>query len=375
MPPSITPAERRKRLIMAFVFALIALLGVVVVLYAWELPPFTTPIESTENAQVRGQVTLISPQVSGYVVDVLVQDFQTVHRGDLLVQIDERIYRQRVAQGEAQVAAAKAALANFQQQRRSAEATIAQAKASVENAHAQALKAEADWSRIKALVADGSLSERERDQTFAAHAQAMAGVTQSEAALRIAQENLRTVEVNRGALEAAVANAQAALQLARIDLANTEIRAARDGRLGQVNVRVGAYVTAGTQLTALVPQPLWVIANMKETQMANVAVGQPAWFTVDALNHARLTGYVERISPAAGSEFSVIPPDNATGNFVKIAQRIPVRIAITPDQPLAERLRPGMSVVASINTAGKATPSSPADRPAPDAARAPESKP
>jgi multidrug resistance efflux pump len=375
MPPSITPAERRKRLIMAFVFALIALLGVVVVLYAWELPPFTTPIESTENAQVRGQVTLISPQVSGYVVDVLVQDFQTVHRGDLLVQIDERIYRQRVAQGEAQVAAAKAALANFQQQRRSAEATIAQAKASVENAHAQALKAEADWSRIKALVADGSLSERERDQTFAAHAQAMAGVTQSEAALRIAQENLRTVEVNRGALEAAVANAQAALQLARIDLANTEIRAARDGRLGQVNVRVGAYVTAGTQLTALVPQPLWVIANMKETQMANVAVGQPAWFTVDALNHARLTGCVERISPAAGSEFSVIPPDNATGNFVKIAQRIPVRIAITPDQPLAERLRPGMSVVASINTAGKATPSSPADRPAPDAARAPESKP
>ena len=360
---------------MAFVFALIALLGVVVVLYAWELPPFTTPIESTENAQVRGQVTLISPQVSGYVVDVLVQDFQTVHRGDLLVQIDERIYRQRVAQGEAQVAAAKAALANFQQQRRSAEATIAQAKASVENAHAQALKAEADWSRIKALVADGSLSERERDQTFAAHAQAMAGVTQSEAALRIAQENLRTVEVNRGALEAAVANAQAALQLARIDLANTEIRAARDGRLGQVNVRVGAYVTAGTQLTALVPQPLWVIANMKETQMANVAVGQPAWFTVDALNHARLTGCVERISPAAGSEFSVIPPDNATGNFVKIAQRIPVRIAITPDQPLAERLRPGMSVVASINTAGKATPSSPADRPAPDAARAPESKP
>lgn len=359
---------------MAFVFALIALAGVFVVLYAWELPPFTTPIESTENAQVRGQVTLISPQVSGYVVDVLVQDFQTVRRGELLVRIDDRIYRQRVAQGEAQVATAKAALANFQQQRRSAEAMIAQAKANVENAHAQALKAEADWSRIKALVADGSLSERERDQTFAAHAQAMAGVTQSEAALRIAQENLRTVEVNRGALEAAVANAQAALQLARIDLANTEIRAARDGRLGQVNVRVGAYVTAGTQLTALVPQPLWVIANMKETQMANVAVGQPAWFTVDALNHARINGYVERISPAAGSEFSVMPPDNATGNFVKIAQRIPVRIAIAPDQALTERLRPGMSVVVSINTAGKPAPSpAPAsDHAAPAAAPLPE---
>lgn len=338
---------------MAFFFALIALAGVLVVLYAWSLPPFTTPIESTENAQVRGQVTLISPQVSGYVVAVSVQDFQTVRHGELLVKIDDRIYRQRVAQGEAQVATAKAALANAQQQRRSAEATIAQAKAGVQSAHAQALKAEADWRRIKALVADGSLSERERDQTFAAHAQALAGVTQADAALRIAQENLRTVEVNRAALEAAVANAQAALQLARIDLANTEIRAPRDGRLGQVTVRVGAYVTAGTQLTALVPPTLWVIANMKETQMANVAVGQPAWFTVDALNHARINGHIERISPAAGSEFSVLPPDNATGNFVKIAQRIPVRIAIAPDQPLAERLRPGMSVVVSIDTAAQ----------------------
>ncbi len=338
---------------MAFVFAFIALAGVLVVLYAWGLPPFTTPIESTENAQVRGQVTLISPQVSGYVVDVPVQDFQSVRHGELLVKIDDRIYRQRVAQGEAQVATAKAALANAQQQRRSAEAVIAQAKAGVQSAHAQALKAEADWRRIKALVADGSLSERERDQTFAAHAQATAGVTQADAALRIAQENLRTVEVNRAALEAAVANAQAALQLARIDLANTEIRAPRDGRLGQVTVRVGAYVTAGTQLTALVPQTLWVIANMKETQMANVAVGQPAWFTVDALNHARINGHIERISPAAGSEFSVLPPDNATGNFVKIAQRIPVRIAIAPDQPLAERLRPGMSVVVSIDTAAQ----------------------
>ena len=338
---------------MAFVFALIALAGVLVVLYAWSLPPFTTPIESTENAQVRGQVTLISPQVSGYVVDVPVQDFQTVHHGELLVKIDDRIYRQRVAQGEAQVASAKAALADAEQQRRSAEAAITQAQAGVENARAQALKADADWRRIKALVADGSLSERERDQTFAAHAQAMAGVTQADAAQRIAQENLRTVEVNRAALEAAVANAQAALQLARIDLANTEIRAPRDGRLGQVTVRVGAYVTAGTQLTALVPHTLWVIANMKETQMANVAVGQPAWFTVDALNHARIDGHVERISPAAGSEFSVLPPDNATGNFVKIAQRIPVRIAIAPDQPLAERLRPGMSVVVSIDTAAQ----------------------
>lgn len=352
-PPGTVPAsasENRKRLTSAFAFGLIALIGVLVVLYAWSLPPFTTPIESTENAQVRGQVTLISPQLGGYIVEVPVQDFQHVRHGDLLVKIDDRIYRQRVAQGGAQVAAAKAALANATQQRRSAEAAIAQGSAGIDNAQAQAVKAEADLHRVEELVADGSLSQRERDQARAARAQAVAAVTQARASLDIARENLRSVEVNRGSLEAAVASAEAALQLARIDLANTEIRAPRDGQLGQVGVRLGAYVNAGSQLTAIVPDALWVIANMKETQMAHVLPGQPATFLVDALDHARLKGNVERISPATGSEFSVLPADNATGNFVKIAQRIPVRIAIDPDQPLAARLRPGMSVVVSIDT-------------------------
>lgn len=148
-----------------------------------------------------------------------------------------------------------------------------------------------------------------------------------------------------------MASSEAAVKLAEIDLANTHIVAPRDGQLGQVTVRQGAYVNAGAQLTALVPNTMWIIANMKETQMANVAVGQPVTFSVDALGNARLRGHVERISPATGSEFSVIAPDNATGNFVKIAQRIPVRISIDPNQPLSQRLRPGMSVVTTIDTA------------------------
>jgi multidrug resistance efflux pump len=147
-----------------------------------------------------------------------------------------------------------------------------------------------------------------------------------------------------------VAGAQAALRLAEIDLGNTELRAPSDGQLGAVTVRVGAYVSAGSQLTSLVPPQRWVVANLKETQMAHVRPGQPVTFTVDALEHAALRGHVERSSPATGSEFSVIPPDNATGNFVKIAQRIPVRIAIDPGQPLAAQLKPGMSVVVSIDT-------------------------
>jgi multidrug resistance efflux pump len=220
----------------------------------------------------------------------------------------------------------------------------------VQNAAAQAARASADLRRVEELAADGSLSARERDAARATRAQTVAATEQARAALEIARQNLRTVDVNRAALEAGVANAEAAVKLAEIDLANTRILAPRDGQLGQVSVRLGAFVNAGTQLTALVPRTMWVVANMKETQMADVRLGQPVTFTVDALDHARLRGHVEEIAPATGSEFSVIQPDNATGNFVKIAQRIPVRIAIEPNQPLAQRLRPGMSVVPSIDT-------------------------
>ncbi|MCY1446523.1 Multidrug export protein EmrA [compost metagenome] len=159
--------------------------------------------------------------------------------------------------------------------------------------------------------------------------------------------------VNRAALEASVENAKAAVELARIDLDNTRVTAPRDGHLGQIGTRLGAYVNSGAQLMALVPDTLWVIANMKETQMANVRIGQPVSFTVDALNHLKLHGHVQQISPATGSEFALLQADNATGNFVKIAQRIPVRITVDADQPEARRLRPGMSVVVSIDTRGE----------------------
>jgi multidrug resistance efflux pump len=331
-------------------FSIVALAGVLIVLYAWELPPFHSTIESTENAMVRGQVTIISPQLSGYIVEVRVQDFQRVRQGDLLVRIDDRIYRQRLDQARAQLASQQAALANSPQSLASAEATIAQNQAAVANARAQAQRAQADLRRVEELAADGSLSARERDAARAAQATSSSGTAQATAALEISRQALRTVSVNRESLVASVENARAAVQLAEIDLSNTRIVAPRDGQLGQVTVRQGAFVNAGAQLTALVPDQMWVIANLKETQMANIRIGQPVRFTVDALNHAPMQGHVERISPAAGSEFSVITADNATGNYVKIAQRIPVRIAIDPHQPLAQRLRPGMSVVVSVNT-------------------------
>jgi multidrug resistance efflux pump len=349
--PSAPGASRRKVLASGLLFALVALAGVLIVLYAWNLPPFRSALESTENATVRGQVTIISPQLSGYVVEVDVQDYQFVRQGQLLVRIDDRIYRQHLDQAQAQLAAQRAALANFSQNRSAARATIEQNQAALANARAQTQRAAADLRRVEELAADGSLSARERDAARATQAQTRAAGAQAGAALEISRQNLRTVEVNHGALEAAVANAEAAVHLAEIDLSNTRITAPRDGQLGQVTVRLGAFVNAGAQLTALVPQTMWVVANMKETQMANVRLGQPVSFTVDALGHARLRGHVEQISPATGSEFAVIAPDNATGNFVKIEQRIPVRISIDPNQALAQRLRPGMSVVTSIDTA------------------------
>jgi multidrug resistance efflux pump len=355
MAETTTSQQKSNRHVIAsgLLFALVALVGVLIVLYAWDLPPFRSAVQSTENAMVRGQVTIISPQLSGYIVEVDVQDFQNVKQGQLLMRIDDRIYTQRLEQARAQLATQRAALANFTQSQRTASATIAQNQAAVANAGAQAQRAQADLRRVEELAADGSLSARERDAARAAHAQAVAQTAQSRAALEISRQNLKTVDVNRASLEAAVANAEAAVKLAEIDLANTRITAPRDGQLGQVTVRLGAFVNAGSQLTALVPQTMWVVANMKETQMAAVRLGQPVTFTVDALNHAKMRGHVEQISPATGSEFSVITPDNATGNFVKIAQRIPVRISIDPNQELAARLRPGMSVVTSIDTAAK----------------------
>lgn len=347
------PRSLRVRILSSLGFAAVAIVGVLIVLYAWQLPPFSSAVETTENALVRGQVTIIGPQLSGYVFEVPVQDFQYVKAGDLLVRIDDRIYKQRLDQALAQLAVQKASLANVVQQRNSAEATIKLRQAALVDSQAQARKSTADLRRNEELISDGSVSKRELDVTRAANAQTVAAVAQAQASLEIARQDLQTVIVNRGSLEAAVASAEAAVELARIDLSNTRITAPRDGQLGQIGVRLGAYVNSGAQLMALVPKQLWVIANMKETQMDNVQVGQQVTFTVDALNHRRFHGTVQHISPATGSEFSLLQADNATGNFVKIAQRVPVRITVDPDQAESERLRPGLSVVVSIDTAGR----------------------
>ncbi|MFC7735610.1 HlyD family secretion protein [Roseomonas sp. GCM10028921] len=335
---------------------LLGLAGILLVLFAWRLPPFTSAVQVTDDAYVRGLVTVVSPQVSGYLVEIPVQDYAAVKEGELLARIDDRIYQQRLAQARAQLSASQASLANLDVQRRTKEAQVDVAEAQVANAQAVLAKAQADVRRIEPLVAANIQSRAQSDAVHAALRQAEAGLAQAEASQAVAQQSLAETLATRTGLEAAVHGAEAAVRLAEIDLQNTRILAPRDGRLGEVGARLGQYVTAGTQITSLVPALRWVVANYKETQIPGMAVGQPVTFRVDALRGAALTGRIERFSPATGSEFSVIRSDNATGNFTKVAQRLPVRVAIDPGQPLADQLSPGMSVVVSIDTASAPAP-------------------
>jgi len=332
---------------------LIAIAVVLILLAAWQLPPFGGGMQQTDNAYVRGRTTVIASQVSGYVIAVEVNDYAQVTGNEVLARVDDRPYRARVEQARANLHGAEANLANNAQAHASRSANIGSQIAAIDSARAQLLRAQADMARADGLVGDGSISVRERDQTLAGLRQAQAQVDEAVKSREIAVQDLRSVDVGQRSLVAQVEAARAQLDTALIDLEHTVIRAPEAGQLGEVGVRLGQYVTNGTQLTTLVPPDLWVTANYKEAQTAYLAVGQRASFTVDALDGARFAGHVERLAPATGSEFAVLKPDNATGNFVKVPQRIGIRIGIDSGQKMMSRLRPGMSVDAVVDTLSK----------------------
>jgi multidrug resistance efflux pump len=324
--------------------------AVCAVLYAWRLPPFTSTIQRTENAYVRGKTTLISAQSSGTITEVAVRDYQQVLSGQIIAKVDNRVYRARLDQAEASLAVAVATVSKNDQARRSSAAQINAKIAALEGAKAQVLKAQADYERADTLVSRGTIAKREQDAATAMLAQGEANVLQAQAAVEVARQDALAVESAQKVLEAQVAVAEAQKVAAEVDLENTLIRAPESGRLGEVTARLGQFVTSGTQVVSLVPSERWVIANFKEAQTERIEVGQPAEIYVDGLGGERLAGTVEDVAPAAGSEFSVIKPDVGTGNFVKIPQRLGVRIAISERQPLSSRLRPGMSVEAAVDT-------------------------
>ncbi|WP_421568986.1 HlyD family secretion protein [Stenotrophomonas sp. PD6] len=348
VPKYLKPSTRSVVIMIA-----VALIGIALILRAWALWPFNSSWMRTDNAYVRGQITVLAPQVNGYVTDVLVKDFQHVKQGEPLVRIDDRIYKEKVAQAQANLDSAIASLANSDQAQAQNRAQIAAAQATLSAGQSELARSRGELKRYEELAAQQLVALNDRDKFRAGTQAAQSSVLESQAQIRIAEETLTSTQVARKSLEAGVETAKAQLELARIDLANTVIHAPRDGQVSEASVRLGQYVTAGSQLLFLVPDTLWVVANFKEGQTWRMRIGQPATFSVDAFDGERLTGHIEQIAPATGSEFSVLRPDNASGNFTKVVQRLPVRIAIDPDQELAPRLRPGMSVVVSVDTAAR----------------------
>ena len=351
------PAKRTWRpaansLAVMLIFSAVIVAGVLLVLAAFRLPPFATADEETDDAYVYGYTTVISPEVSGYVLQVRVDDFVQVRRGQVLVLIDPSSYAQAVQQAKANVDARRTDLANNAQTLRKSQADVDAADAAIESAQAKLARAQSELRRTEDLVRDGSVSQRENEQSVASVREDEADVKQARARRETAVEQVRSVEVNTAALAAAVEAAQAQQRSAQIQLDHTVISAPQDGQLGEVGVHVGQSVAAGTQLFDLVPPERWVTANYKEGQTRHMAAGQHAWFTVDALGHARIRGHVSRMSPATGSQFEILKPDNATGNFTKVPQRISVRILVDDHQPAAARLKPGMSVEAHVDTTG-----------------------
>ncbi|MFA5958478.1 HlyD family secretion protein [Hyphomicrobium sp.] len=306
---------------------------------------------STDDAYVDAYMSIISPKVSAMVAEVPVIDNQSVKQGQILVHLDEGDYRLALDQAQSKLATQMAVIKTFGAQIRSAEATAAQARAQLDAAKANVVKTQADFERTDALTAKDYASKSSLDAAIAARDSAAAQVKANDAGIQSADANVALLHAQRDQAEKVAKELQVAVNQAQRDLSFTTIRAPFDGVIGnRGGVQVGDYVTPGKRLMAVVPlDKIFVDANYKETQLPPITAGQTATVTVDALNGEELKGTVESVSPASGSQFSLLPPENATGNFTKIVQRVPVRITI-PASEAKGRLRPGLSVVVSIDT-------------------------
>lgn len=316
---------------------------------AQTIAPDATQFVSTDNAYVKGDVTFISPKVGGYVAAVLTENDRQVAPGQLLVRIDPTDYRSAVADAEAAVAQARAALAQIAAQRALQQAQIRVADAGVVSAQATAGKTRADFARSDALVGDGAISRQLFESAQAENIRAGSAVAQTHAQADYARKQLGVLDAQRLTAEAQLAGAEARLARARADLGRTEIVAPREGRVAARTVRLGEFVNAGTRLLAITPtKGLWIDANLRETQLGRVRAGDRVQVMVDAVPGTHFCGVVEGVQGASGSEFAVIPPDNATGNFTKIVRRFTLRILLDGNQPDLERLSTGMSVTPRI---------------------------
>lgn len=306
------------------------------------------PFETTDNTYLKSHLSLISPKETGYVKEVLFEDNQKVMPGDLLVVIDDHDFRARAAQAEAQVLIEMAHIHTLETDKRTQSAKIRQQEANIAAAEADLERAAKDTKRFANLAAEGAVSAQTRDAADSALKQAAAQREKTLSARQEAESELASLEARIDETRARLKAAQSALELARIDLENTRIMAPIAGIIGNRSVQVGQLVKPGSVLAYLIPTDgLFVEANFKETQIGRMQPGQPVDILVDAYPDIRFEGTVDSFSPASGSEFSLLPPENATGNFTKIVRRVPVKIRFRPGTDL-NRLKPGLSTVVKV---------------------------
>jgi membrane fusion protein (multidrug efflux system) len=307
-------------------------------------------LETTDDAYVKADSTIIAPKVSGYISEVLVGDNEPVKAGQLLARIDERDFRTALNQARADVAASEAAVKNLSAQIELQEPLIQQQAAEVDATEANLKFAQEERARYDELMKSGSGTVQRAQQTDAALRSQTAQLQQGKAGLVAANKKIEVLATERAKALAQLDHARAVEQQAALNLSYTQITAPVEGTVGARSLRVGQYVQAGTQLMAVVPlDAVYVVANFKETQLTHVRDGQPVELKIDSFRSTRLKGHVDSLSPASGLEFALLPPDNATGNFTKIVQRVPVKIVLD-DKGLRGLLRPGMSAVPTVDT-------------------------
>ncbi|WP_428032105.1 HlyD family secretion protein [Ancylobacter sp.] len=310
---------------------------------------------TTDDAYVQADIVAIAPQVSGYLVKVNVTDNQRVRQGDVLAVIDPRDYKAALDQAEADVAEARATIDDRAAQLDEQQAVIAQAQAQIDADKAAVTFAQQNNERFAKLATDGFGPVETAQQAASQILQTQAQLARDTAALDAARKQVATFTAQLAEARASLAHNEAVRETARLNLGYTQLTAPVDGVVGARTLRVGQFVEPGNQLLAVVPlQATYIIANYKETQLTDVTPGQKVTIDVDTFPGAQVHGFVTSLAPASGQEFALLPPDNATGNFTKIVQRIPVRIDLDPTDPLAGLIRPGMSVETTIRTGGDA---------------------
>ena len=338
---------RLKRLAL---YGAVAFGAIALALYGYHWLTVGRFIESTDDAYVGGDITVIAPKVAGFIEQVAVADNQRVDAGELLVKLDDRDYRAALARAEAAAQAQRATLENLDATRRLQLAVIAQTRAGITASEAEVKRSREDETRFRDLSAHAAASVQVYQKAEADYKEALAQDQKSRAVADAAERQLEVIDTQKRQTEAALAEATATVDLARLNLSYTELRAPIAGVVGNRSARTGAYASIGTQLISIVPaRGLWIDANFKESQLARMRPGLPVRIKADILPGQKFAGHVESVAPATGAQFSVLPTENATGNFTRIVQRVPVRIVLDGEASTLGRLRPGLSVSVDVD--------------------------